>query len=191
MDTSWIRCSKRPKTIPLKNASRKEVLRTIHHSAYRIHPGLRVCFTKAIEEYNPLGRLNNDMLALISTYLFESNLLLELLQTGRIHRPFLVAMARFSCHQRRIEIRGGRCMTTNLSCHRHFCKWRTGTHHNCITWGHNYTQGRFLNNVLTTKKLPKKCWDGYIYSRDQNKEIHFSQWIIDQVQQRHKRALRN
>lgn len=182
----WIRCGGgRAATVP-----RKAVVRTLAKRTALIWRPLLVCVDKAAEEGRPLGSLHRDTMALVSSFLDgqASAVLAALVRTGRIHNDLLVAMARFSCHGRRLVLRDGRPMASGLFCHRHYCRWRRcGL--SCPTIDVGYTRSSYLRRRLT-RTLPRGCWEGTVHSADQDSPIPFAPWVLDTLERRHSRLIR-
>jgi len=152
-----------------------------------IYPPLFVCANKAIEEGNPLFALSATTLAHISSFLagFEDGALARLVGTGRIHNDLLVAMARKSCHGRRIVLKDGRLMSTTLSCHRQKCQWRS-QNRACITRHCDYTRSKILMTAF--RRRPPRCWDGDVHD-DEGRPVAFGRWVLNELTRRHREVV--
>jgi len=184
----WIRPSKRCKASTHKTP-REAVVRRLNALEWLIHPSLYVCASKAAAEGATLGKLPSDLLVDVSSYLtgWEDGALDRMVATGRVHNDLLVAMARFSCHGRRLVLRNGRCMSTDKSCHRHYCQWRRrGVR--CITWTSKYTRSRVLVDAFS-KHRPRRCWEGTVFSEDQGRDVLFARWVLSELKSRHAAVL--
>ena len=152
---------------------------------------LCVCSQKAFLENRPIGLLSIELLETIAKFLEEYNdlILSRFLCTRRIPNHLLVAMARYSCHVRRLYIHRGRIRCTHLSCHRKYCQWRR-CGKRCITYNSNYIRSRYLHAFFETQHRPYRCWTGTIFSVDENKWVNFSGWILQQLRQNHLKRLK-
>ena len=186
-DLGWIRrCHKKRKLTG--KASRKEVLHSLARMEALIFPPLFVCANKAINEGNPLGALSASTLAHISSYLtgYEDGSLDRLVSTGRIHNDLLVAMARKSCHGRRLVLKDGRLMSTTLSCHRQKCQWRRKGRQ-CITWHRQYTRSSILTKQFPSWR-PPRCWDGDVKD-EAGRPVAFGRWVLEELTRRHRAVM--
>lgn len=169
--------------------SREDSMKQLN-SRFVVPALLSICSQKAYLENKPFGLLSIELLETVAKYLEEYNdlILSRFLCTRRIPNHLLVAMARYSCHVRRLYIHQDRIRCTHLSCHRKYCQWRR-CGKRCITYNPKYIRSRFLYTLFETQRRPYRCWTGTIFSVDENKWIEFSEWILQQLHQYHLKLL--